>query len=278
MAQPGRTATKGMGVNLGQSPSSLSLFMGGANSSGTTSFDIVHPNQTTWPYSSFTSLFTVLANGNVGIGTPSPGASLDLGGFTGVRQLFYGAAGTNGYQMGMGVNLGQSPNSLSLFMGGAINSGISSFEIVHPNQQTWPYSTYTTMFTVLGNGNVGIGTASPQHLLHVAGTIGAEEVIVSATGADYVFDPGYRLSPLTEVADYIQANHHLPEIPSAKEVQEKGVSLGDMQSKLLAKIEELTLHMIQAEKENADLRQKLQRLDATVQSLQTATPERIPAR
>jgi hypothetical protein len=51
-----------------------------------------------------------------------------------------------------------------------------------------------------------------------------------------------------------------------------------MQSKLLAKIEELTLHMIQAEKENADLRQKLQRLDATVQTLQTATPDRTQAR
>jgi hypothetical protein len=95
--------------------------------------------------------------------------------------------------------------------------------------------------SVTAAGNVGIGTASPQHLLHVAGTIGAEEVIVSSTGADYVFEPEYRLAPLGEVADYIKANHHLPEIPSAAEVVEKGVSLGDMQSKLLAKIEELTL-------------------------------------
>ena len=67
---------------------------------------------------------------------------------------------------------------------------------------------------------------------------------------------------MSEVADYISANGHLPEIPSAKEVKEKGVSLGDMQSKLLAKIEELTLHMIEAEKENAELRARIARLEA----------------
>jgi hypothetical protein len=97
--------------------------------------------------------------------------------------------------------------------------------------------------------------------LHVAGTIGAEEVIVSSTGADYVFEPGYRLAPLGEVADYIRANHHLPEVPSAKEAEAKGVGLGEMQTKLLAKIEELTLHMIQAE-------ERSERLDRQNQGLQ----------
>jgi hypothetical protein len=111
------------------------------------------------------------------------------------------------------------------------------------------------------SGNVGIGTTNPQHLLHVAGAIGAQEVIVSATGADYVFEPGYRLAPLGEVADYIRANHHLPEVPSAKEVEATGVSLGEMQTKLLAKIEELTLHMIQAE-------ERSERLDRQNQGLQ----------
>ncbi len=89
---------------------------------------------------------------------------------------------------------------------------------------------------ITGSGNVGIGTSSPAHLLHVAGTIGAQEVIVSSNGADYVFDDGYRLAPLDEVAEYVKENHHLPDIPSAKEVQEKGLSLGDMQAKPLAKI------------------------------------------
>ena len=101
--------------------------------------------------------------------------------------------------------------------------------------------------SILSSGNVGIGTASPQHLLHVAGTIGAEEVIVSPTGADYVFDSGYRLAPLSEVKQYIQSNHHLPDVPSAADMHGNGIGVGEMQTKLLAKIEELTLHLIQAE-------------------------------
>jgi hypothetical protein len=113
-------------------------------------------------------------------------------------------------------------------------------------------------------GNVGIGTTNPQHLLHVAGTIGAEEVLITPSGADYVFEPGYRLLPLSDVAAYIEANHHLPDIPSAAEGKEKGVGVGEMESKLLAKIEELTLHMIRQEKENQELRDRIARLETGV--------------
>jgi hypothetical protein len=126
---------------------------------------------------------------------------------------------------------------------------------------------YQTMF--LRNGNVGIGTSNPVHPLHVAGTIGAEEILVTATGADYVFEPGYRLQPLSEVGRYIEANHHLADVPSADEVKQKGMGVGEMQTKLLAKIEELTLHMIQAdernsrlEQQNRDLRDRIARLEA----------------
>jgi hypothetical protein len=119
-----------------------------------------------------------------------------------------------------------------------------------------------------GTLQIGIGTASPQHTLHVAGTIGAQEVIVSANGADYVFQPDYHLSPLTEVATYIEQNHHLPGIPSAKEVQVEGVNLGDMQTKLLAKIEELTLHMIQLDERNARLEQQNQELQKRIAQIE----------
>jgi hypothetical protein len=64
------------------------------------------------------------------------------------------------------------------------------------------------------------------------------------------------------VASYIKTNGHLPEIPSAGEVEAKGVNLGEMQSKLLAKVEELTLHMIEAERENRELRERIARLEA----------------
>jgi len=115
----------------------------------------------------------------------------------------------------------------------------------------------------MGTGNVGIGTTAPQYKLAVTGTIGAKEVVVTNTGwSDYVFQPGYRLRPLSEVKAYIQANHHLPDIPSEAAVKAQGVSVGEMQSKLLAKIEELTLHMIQQEKENQDLRERMAQLEA----------------
>ena len=98
-------------------------------------------------------------------------------------------------------------------------------------------------------GNVGIGTTNPQQKLSVNGTIGTREVVVTSSGwADYVFRPDYRLQPLREVAAYIRENHRLPDIPTEVEVKENGISVGEMQAKLLAKIEELTLHVIEAEK------------------------------
>lgn len=111
----------------------------------------------------------------------------------------------------------------------------------------------TERLRITAGGNVGIGTSNPVHLLHVAGAIGAQEVIVSSTGADYVFQPNYPLRPLKDVAAFIEKNHHLPDIPSATEVQDKGMGLGEMQTKLLAKVEELTLHLIEANERIARL-------------------------
>jgi hypothetical protein len=87
-------------------------------------------------------------------------------------------------------------------------------------------------------------------------------VIDNATWPDFVFADDYRLAPLSEVESHIKAKRHLPGIPSAAEVEQGGVSLGDMQAKLLAKVEELTLHLIRLEKENGDLRQRVQSLEA----------------
>jgi hypothetical protein len=121
----------------------------------------------------------------------------------------------------------------------------------------------TERLRIESNGNVGIGTTNPQYKLAVNGNIGAQDIIVTNTGwSDYVFRPGYRLRPLSEVSQFIQKNGHLPDIPTEAEVKEKGVSVAEMQAKLLAKIEELTLHMIQAEKENRDLRERLARVES----------------
>jgi hypothetical protein len=124
--------------------------------------------------------------------------------------------------------------------------------------------TYNSYINVFG-GNLGIGTANPQYKLAVNGNIGAQDIIVTNTGwSDYVFRPGYRLRPLSEVNAYIQKHRHLPDIPTEAEVKANGVSVGEMQAKLLAKVEELTLHLIQQEKENKELRKRLAQLENRV--------------
>ncbi|NOQ27296.1 MAG: hypothetical protein GQ564_18195 [Bacteroidales bacterium] len=105
-------------------------------------------------------------------------------------------------------------------------------------------------FTWDGNG-IGIGTETVGSFkLAVEGKIGAHEIVISTDGwADFVFEPTYNLMPLKELDTYIQENKHLPEIPTTAEVQENGISVGEMNAKLLQKIEELTLYVIELKKE-----------------------------
>ena len=102
-------------------------------------------------------------------------------------------------------------------------------------------------------GNFGIGTSTPNYKLDVNGTIRANEVIVNTTGADFVFDADYKLRSLDEVKSYIEANNHLPEVPSAGEMQQKGMSVSEMQTVLLQKIEELTLYILEQDKRIKEL-------------------------
>jgi hypothetical protein len=101
------------------------------------------------------------------------------------------------------------------------------------------------------SGSVGIGTIAPDQKLTVKGKIHAEEVIVdlNVPVADYVFAKDYDLMPLHKVEEYLQQNSHLPDVPSATEIKEQGLSMGEMQNKLLQKIEELTLYLIEKDKE-----------------------------
>lgn len=100
------------------------------------------------------------------------------------------------------------------------------------------------------NGKVGIGTTIPDQLLAVKGQVHANEVKVdlNVPGPDYVFDKDYTLSSLEEIKTYIDQNKHLPEVPSAKEMEKNGVQLGEMNMLLLKKIEELTLYVLEQNK------------------------------
>jgi hypothetical protein len=122
----------------------------------------------------------------------------------------------------------------------------------------------TSRMTVLNsNGYVGIGTTTPDALLAVSGQIHAEEVVVdlNVPGPDYVFDNDYKLPSLEEIQNYITTNNHLPEVPSAKEMEEKGINVGEMNMVLLKKIEELTLYLIELKSENAELSKRVTNLE-----------------
>jgi hypothetical protein len=97
-------------------------------------------------------------------------------------------------------------------------------------------------------GKVGIGTTNPTNELTVIGTISAKEIKVTTDGADYVFADDYKLRSLSEVETFIKTNRHLPEIPSAKAMQDNGLGVSEIVTKQLAKIEELTLYAIEAER------------------------------
>lgn len=112
-------------------------------------------------------------------------------------------------------------------------------------------------------GNVGIGTTTPKSKLAVNGTILATEVVVQTNINDYpdfVFEDGYELMPLDELEATIERQGHLPGIPSAAEAAQNGVGVGDMQNRLLQKVEELTLYMIELQKKNDALESQIEAL------------------
>jgi len=113
------------------------------------------------------------------------------------------------------------------------------------------------------NGLIGIGTTTPDEKLTVKGKIHTEEVIVDllVPAPDYVFADNYQLTTLKEVEDFIRKEKHLPEIPSAKEMEENGLELGVMNMLLLKKIEELTLYQIQLLKRLDNQNERIEKLE-----------------
>lgn len=119
-------------------------------------------------------------------------------------------------------------------------------------------SVWREWFVVTNKGRVGIGGVSyPQNALEVNGTIRAKEVKVETGWADFVFAPDYALPSLKEVESHIKEHKHLPGIPTEAEVLENGVSLGEMNVKLLQKVEELTLYIIQQNKKIDSLEKRI---------------------
>lgn len=202
---------------------------------------------------------TFFADGNVGIGTLTPTARFHVAG-----SVFSNATRTNTVFNG-------SPNADNAnFIGSEGYWALRTATDNSYNLDVYNGASPLAAMTVLQNGHVGIGTINPgDYRLAVEGKIGAREIMVTTSSfADYVFEDQYKLMSIDEVASFIKKNRHLPNIPTANEVvQNGGVNVGDMQVKLLEKVEELTLYLIEQDKkvelchqDNIALRKEIQKL------------------
>jgi hypothetical protein len=145
---------------------------------------------------------------------------------------------------------GENGNVLATFMGGS-SAGFGTFS--NTNMRIFANGV-SAMFIGSGSNNVGIGIDFPNYKLEVNGTVRSKEVIVETVNwPDYVFDENYKLPLLIDVEKFILQNKHLPNIQSSKEIEEKGLYLGDTQKRMMEKIEELTLYIIQLNKRISEL-------------------------
>lgn len=173
----------------------------------------------------------LLPNGNMGVGTVTPTNKFQVNTST----SNYGVIHTDG------------TIAVGTFVGGTSKGGFIGTKSNHPlylfTNDGGP------QLTVLQNGNVGIGTINPTYQLSVNGNIRSKELVVETGWADYVFDEDYKRLSLADVEKFIKVNNHLPNVPSAQNIQTNGLKVGEMQTKMMEKIEELTLYVIELKKE-----------------------------
>jgi hypothetical protein len=231
--------------------------------------------------------YDLVVDRNVGIGTSTPGAKLDVSGNSASIKISsasdpvqYALTITNNYDaankftihdgtqnvLGNKAVLGVLDNHAIPFMSGY-------YGLMFATGVTTPGSVTDLKMVITPVGDVGIGTCTPEEKLSVNGKIRAKEIKVeTANWPDYVFSSSYQLPDLQATEQFIKDNKHLPEIPSAAEVEKAGLSLGEMNAKLLKKIEELTLHLIEQNKQlktmQADFKKETGRLTARIEELE----------
>ncbi|BFP40641.1 hypothetical protein FGF1_14860 [Flavobacteriaceae bacterium GF1] len=200
------------------------------------------------------SVMAIKSNGNVGIGTTNPTGLLEV---------------RSGNNNGIRFNYGNT-SSISFLP----NDGDSQFHISHTLDNRLTISqgasvAQVKLLTIKNTGEMGIGTTTPDAKLAVKGSIHAEEVKVdlNVPAPDYVFKDGYDLKSLQEIQDYIKEHGHLPNVPSAQEMEEDGIELGGMNMKLLEKIEELTLYTLDQENELKTLKEDVKKLKNIIKKL-----------
>ncbi len=193
--------------------------------------------------------------------------------------------GYNGASYGRTMNLGGTGlnfyTSNEAAFGGAIfptdtslviwsNSGANNFVSIQPSWGNTGIGTYTPNAKFHVNGAMLIGSNTSRiatgYSLNVDGKIISEEIKVqlSTSWPDYVFEKQYNLKSIPDLENYIQENKHLPGIPAAAEMKKEGIMLGDMQTRMMEKIEELTLYIIDLNKKNEKITSDLEALKKAI--------------
>ncbi|QSW89005.1 hypothetical protein J0383_22555 [Flavobacterium endoglycinae] len=211
-----------------------------------------------------------IISGNVGVGTSNPRSFLDVAKTTGngvLSTVFARLA--EGDSVGDGTFLGVRSYNTSVINGKSFSIEHSFYNITNSSINflrgsstigggiSFNTNNNKEQMIINSNGYVGIGITNPKNHLDVNGTIHSKEVKVDMTGwSDFVFKKEYTLPTLAEVENHIKEKGHLENIPSEEEVLKNGINLGEINAKLLQKIEELTLYSIQQAKEIEALKEE----------------------
>jgi hypothetical protein len=187
----------------------------------------------------YTTQATLDVNGYLGMGVTSPASMVHIN----------SAVERNTFRIYKNTS---TANYLSIWQG----TGAAALDPIGTGKLYLGYDQTTDTYV---NGKLGIGTTQPDYPLTVNGSIHAKEVRVdlNVPAPDYVFEKEYVLTSLDDIKVYIDQNKHLPEVPSATEMEKNGVQLGEMNMILLKKIEELTLLMIQMKEENTEMKKEI---------------------
>jgi hypothetical protein len=206
--------------------------------------------------------------GNVGIGTTAPAFNLDVSSAAATTLQIGSTSATTGYS-----NLifkGSLGNwKISRSPGGTSPTSASTLAFTYYNGvynpdlpiMTFYNSTSNALSVLIGSNNTGLVGGC---VLAVEGKIGARELVISSATPfpDYVFAADYKLRPLSDLEKFIKQYSHLPEMPSAEDIKKDGLEVGKVTTILVQKVEELTLHMIEMNKEIEKLQKENDELKA----------------